>query len=42
MPDAVPHKTIRIISISAGLAVLICLGISELLKSRRFPKKPLI
>jgi cell division protein FtsB len=42
MPDTVPHNTIRIISLSAGLAVLICLGISELLKSRRFPRVPLL
>jgi cell division protein FtsB len=38
MPDTVPNKTIRLISLSTGLAVFICLGISEFLRSRRFPR----
>jgi cell division protein FtsB len=37
VPEALPDRAIRIISISAGLAVLICLGISDFLKFRRSP-----
>jgi cell division protein FtsB len=37
VPEALPDKVIRIISIAAGLAVFICLGISDFLKFRRSP-----
>jgi hypothetical protein len=37
VPEALPDRTIRIISISAGLAVFICLAISDFLKFRRSP-----
>jgi cell division protein FtsB len=37
MPDSIPDKAIRILSLSIGLAVFIWLGISDFFKSRRSP-----
>ncbi|MDR2028479.1 MAG: septum formation initiator family protein [Treponema sp.] len=34
-PDSIPDRAIRIFSLSIGLAVSVCLGISDFLKSRR-------